>query len=74
IARSSGKRLRSGDWAAFEWMRVPLAPRKTPGAGAVEPGTGWDVCGFQSGPDTSSVTSESSPTLWACFLPLKWRQ
>uniref|UniRef100_A0A2K5MNH5 Uncharacterized protein n=1 Tax=Cercocebus atys TaxID=9531 RepID=A0A2K5MNH5_CERAT len=25
-ARSSGKRLRSGDWAAFEWMRVPLAP------------------------------------------------
>uniref|UniRef100_A0A8I5YRU4 Uncharacterized protein n=2 Tax=Pongo abelii TaxID=9601 RepID=A0A8I5YRU4_PONAB len=29
-ARSSGKRLRSGDWAAIEWMRVPLAPGKTP--------------------------------------------
>nr|BAJ84075.1 hypothetical protein HP08777 [Homo sapiens] len=31
-ARSRGKRLRSGDWAAFEWMRVPLAPGKTPGS------------------------------------------
>ncbi|EAW56555.1 hCG1997081 [Homo sapiens] len=72
--RSSGKRLRSGEWAAFEWMRVPLAPGKTLGAGAVEPGMGWDVFGFQSGPDTSSVTSGSSPTLRACFLPLKWRQ
>uniref|UniRef100_A0A2I2ZGL1 Uncharacterized protein n=1 Tax=Gorilla gorilla gorilla TaxID=9595 RepID=A0A2I2ZGL1_GORGO len=31
--RSSGKRLRRGDWAAFEWMQVPLAPGKTAGHG-----------------------------------------